>query len=75
MEHRFGFKLTTCYRSLGRTADLRRLVTTLIERRVEEANTAAEALKALKLDDPGSPEGREGTPRQNERRGKTEIQP
>jgi predicted AlkP superfamily phosphohydrolase/phosphomutase/tetratricopeptide (TPR) repeat protein len=52
MEHRFGFKLTSCYQSLGRTADLRRLVTTLIERRVEEAKTAAEALKALKLDDP-----------------------
>jgi tetratricopeptide (TPR) repeat protein len=52
MEHRFGFKLATCYQSQGRTSDLRQLVTTLIERRVEEANTAAETLKALKLDDP-----------------------
>jgi tetratricopeptide (TPR) repeat protein len=52
MEHRFGFKLASCYQSLGRTADLRRLVTTLIERRIEEANTAAAALKSLKLDDP-----------------------
>jgi tetratricopeptide (TPR) repeat protein len=52
MEHRFGFKLTSCYQSLGRTADLRRLVTTLIERRIEEAGAAAEALKALNLDDP-----------------------
>lgn len=52
MEHRFGFKLTSCYQSLARTADLRRLVTTLIERRIEEAKTAAETLKSLKLDDP-----------------------
>jgi len=52
MEHRFGFKLAGCYQSLSRTADLRRLVTTLIERRIEEATTAAETLKGLKLDDP-----------------------
>jgi tetratricopeptide (TPR) repeat protein len=52
MEHRFGFKLATCYQSLGRAADLRRLVTTLIDRRMGEANTAAEALKSLKLGDP-----------------------
>jgi len=52
MEHRFGFKLAACYQSLGRTANLRRLVTTLIERRIEEANAAAAALKSLKLDDP-----------------------
>jgi len=52
MEHRFGFKLAGCYQSLGRTADLRQLVTTLIERRIEEANTAAATLKSLKLDDP-----------------------
>jgi len=52
MEHRFGFRLAGCYQNLGRTADLRRLVSTLIERRVEEANSAAAALKSLKLDDP-----------------------
>ena len=52
MEHRFGFKLAGCYQSLGRAADLRRLVTTLIERRLEEANAAAETLKSLNLDDP-----------------------
>jgi tetratricopeptide (TPR) repeat protein/arylsulfatase A-like enzyme len=52
MEHRFGFKLAGCYQSLGRTADLRRLVITLIERRIEEANTAGVTLKSLKLDDP-----------------------
>ena len=52
MEHRFGFKLASCYQSLSRTADLRRLVIALIERRMEEANTAAAILKSLKLDDP-----------------------
>jgi tetratricopeptide (TPR) repeat protein len=52
MEHRFGFKLASCYQSLGRTADLRPLVATLIERRIEEANIAAATLKSLKLDDP-----------------------
>jgi tetratricopeptide (TPR) repeat protein len=52
MEHRFGFKLASCYQSLGRTADLRPLVATLIERRIEEATTAAATLKSLKLDDP-----------------------
>jgi tetratricopeptide (TPR) repeat protein/arylsulfatase A-like enzyme len=52
MEHRFGFKLAGCYQSLGRTADLRRLVTTLIERRIEEANAAVAILNSLTLDDP-----------------------
>ena len=52
MEHRFGFKLAACYQSLGRSGDLRQLVTTLIERRIEEANDAAAILKSLKLDDP-----------------------
>ena len=52
MEHRFGLRLATCYQSVGRTSDLRRLVTTLIERRLEEAKTAAETWKSLKLDDP-----------------------
>jgi tetratricopeptide (TPR) repeat protein len=52
MEHRFGFKLAGCYQSLGRTADLRRLVATLIERRIEEANAAAVTLESFKRDDP-----------------------
>jgi tetratricopeptide (TPR) repeat protein len=52
MEHRFGFKLASCYQSLGRTANLRPLVATLIERRIEEANIAAATLKSLKFDDP-----------------------
>src|SRR6266513_6443144 len=51
-EHRCGFKLAGCYQNLGRTADLRRLVSTLIERRIEDANTAAATLKSFKLDDP-----------------------
>jgi tetratricopeptide (TPR) repeat protein len=52
MEHRFGFKLAGCYQSLGRATDLRRLVATLIERRMEEANAAATTLRSLRLDDP-----------------------
>jgi tetratricopeptide (TPR) repeat protein len=57
MEHRFGFKLAGCYQSLGRTAELRRLVATLIERRIEEASAAAATLKSLKLDDPEVQQG------------------
>jgi tetratricopeptide (TPR) repeat protein len=52
MEHRFGFKLAGCYQNLGRTTELRQLVTTIIERRIEEANNAAATLQSLKLDDP-----------------------
>ncbi|MGB1129958.1 MAG: alkaline phosphatase family protein, partial [Haloferula sp.] len=51
MEHRFGFKLATCYQALGRTADLRELVSTVIKRRIEEANEAVNELKALNLND------------------------
>jgi predicted Zn-dependent protease len=51
MEHRFGFKLATCYQSQGRSADLRSLVNTVCERRIQEAQEAADTLKALKLDD------------------------
>lgn len=51
MEHRFGFKLATCYQAQGRPADLRALVTTVCERRMQEAQEAVETLKALKLDD------------------------
>jgi tetratricopeptide (TPR) repeat protein len=51
MEHRFGFKLASCYQSQGRTADLRQLVTTVIGRRMQEAEEAVAALKELKLDD------------------------
>ena len=54
MEHRFGFKLTTCYQNLNRIPDLRRTTTTLIERRIQEANESIEELKKLKLDDEAS---------------------
>ncbi|MAS93039.1 MAG: phosphodiesterase [Verrucomicrobiales bacterium] len=51
MEHRFGFNLAGCYQRTGRPEDLRTLVNTIIERRIQEANEATEELKALKLDD------------------------
>ena len=47
MEHRFGFKLAVCYRSLQRNADLREIVRTVSERRLREAEQAREELKAL----------------------------
>ncbi|MCX8497003.1 MAG: alkaline phosphatase family protein [Akkermansiaceae bacterium] len=51
MEHRFGFKLATCYQSQGRPAELRTLVTTVSERRMQEASEAVATLQELKLDD------------------------
>ena len=47
MEHRFGFKLAVCYRSLQRNADLREIVRIVSERRLREAEQAREELKAL----------------------------
>lgn len=47
MEHRFGFKLATCYQSQGRHAALRALVATVSERRMLEAAEAAATLKEL----------------------------
>ena len=47
MEHRFGFKLATCYQSQGRHAALRPLVATVSERRMLEASQAAATLKEL----------------------------
>jgi len=52
LEHRFGNRLAACYRALGRNDDLRTVVRTVIERRIDEAKAAVEELKALKLDDP-----------------------
>jgi hypothetical protein len=51
LEHRFGFKLATCYQSLNRPAELRETVTTVIARRLQEAEEAVAEFKALKLDD------------------------
>lgn len=45
MEHRFGFKLATCYQSQGRPAALRALVATISERRMLEASQAVATLK------------------------------
>jgi tetratricopeptide (TPR) repeat protein/arylsulfatase A-like enzyme len=45
MEHRFGFKLATCYQSQGRTADLRALVAQVSERRMQEAEEAIAVLE------------------------------
>jgi tetratricopeptide (TPR) repeat protein len=50
MEHRFGFRLAGCYQSQGRTADLRAMVTTVSERRMQEASEAIATFKELKLD-------------------------
>ena len=50
LEHRFGFRLATCYQSQGRPAELRALVTTVCERRMQEASEAIATLKELKLD-------------------------
>lgn len=47
MEHRFGFKLAICYQCLGRSADLRALVTTIIERRLQEAHEAMSEIQQL----------------------------
>lgn len=44
MEHRFGFHLALGYQHTGRTSDLRRVVNTIIERRLEEAREAEKAL-------------------------------
>ncbi|TAE73762.1 MAG: tetratricopeptide repeat protein [Verrucomicrobia bacterium] len=51
MEHRFGFKLATCYQNQGRPHELRALVRTVRERRMQEASEAAEALRELQLED------------------------
>lgn len=51
MEHRFGFQLTVCYKNQLKYQKLRKLVETIIKRRIEEAESAAQELKSLKLDD------------------------
>ncbi len=51
LEHRFGLKLAGCYRATGRIGELRVLVRTVSERRLEEAAEARRELEALGLDD------------------------
>ena len=50
LEHRFGFQLATCYDALGRTKELREIISTVIARRLEEAKQANKELIALNLD-------------------------
>lgn len=47
MEHRFGFQLALGYQRSNRIADLRKLVTTIVDRRIEEAREAATRLEKL----------------------------
>lgn len=54
MEHRFGFKLATCYQSLNRPDELRAVVDTVIENRLQEAREATDEIKARKLNEPES---------------------
>jgi tetratricopeptide (TPR) repeat protein len=51
-EHRFGVKLSTCYRNLKRGDDLRRVVGEIRERRLASAREAVEAIQAQGLDSP-----------------------
>lgn len=44
MEHRFGFQLALAYQRAGRAADLRRVVDTIVARRLEEAREASAEL-------------------------------
>ncbi len=51
-EHRFGFKLATCYHSLQHTARLRETVTTVSTRRMAEAEKARTELEEIQQLDP-----------------------
>lgn len=51
-EHRFGFKLATCYHSLQHTARLRETVTTVTTRRMAEAEKAHTELEEIQKLDP-----------------------
>tara|TARA_R110002096_G_scaffold42144_20_gene113807 strand:+ start:2402 stop:5449 length:3048 start_codon:yes stop_codon:yes gene_type:complete len=47
-EHRFGIKLATCYRALRKLDELGELIEGLLQRRIEEAETAKEGLQRLR---------------------------
>jgi tetratricopeptide (TPR) repeat protein len=51
LEHRFGFKLATCYQSQNRPVELRKLVNIIIERRTKEGEEALAELIALQPPD------------------------
>lgn len=60
MEHRFGFHLAVGYQRTGRTTDLRRVVNTIIERRLEEAREASgELAKFLEEEEARDKSGQE----------------
>jgi predicted AlkP superfamily phosphohydrolase/phosphomutase/tetratricopeptide (TPR) repeat protein len=50
MEHRFGYQLAIGYQRTSRPAELRAVVTSLIERRLAEAKEAVAELEALKAE-------------------------
>jgi len=50
MEHRFGYQLAIGYQRTSRPAELRAVVTSLIERRLDEAREAVAELEALKAE-------------------------
>lgn len=52
LEHRFGIKLSLCYRNLKRTVDLRTVVTSMQERRLQEAQEAQALILKQGWDDP-----------------------
>lgn len=56
LEHRFGFKLATCYQSQNRSSELRKLVNTIIERRTQEGAEALAELTALQPADEAATE-------------------
>jgi len=51
MEHRFGFHLAIGYQRTSKPAELRAVVTTLIERRLAEAHEAVRDLEVLKVEE------------------------
>lgn len=68
MEHRFGYQLAIGYQRTSRPAELRATVTTLIERRLDEAEKAVEELKALRAEPLPEPlESAEPTPEERRR--------
>ena len=56
LEHRFGFQLALCYQAIGRISEVRATVSTLVERRLQDAQDAQDEYAKLGLD---SPEARE----------------
>lgn len=59
MEHRFGYQLAIGYQRISRPADLRTTVTTLIQRRLAEAEEAIKELHELSPDSEDDADGAE----------------